>query len=70
MLNKLPILLIILVIIFLITSLFSFIMMEKVVTPERVEVKKPQTSTAAGIVQVSIANPGYEKEEGNNGAGI
>lgn len=67
MLSKVPLLIVVVVIIFLITSLMTYITMEKVVAQEKIEVEKTQSS-AAGIVQISIVHP--EKEAVNSGANI
>ena len=67
MINKIPIAVIILVIIFLITALVTFVGMEKVVSPDGTAAQAP-TSTAAGIVKISIVNQNNEKE-GNEGEG-
>ncbi len=69
MLNKIPLLIMVLIIIFLITSLMTFIAMEKVVTTERVE-EKPEGQMTAGIVKISIINPDHEKEGINNEGNI
>ena len=68
MLNKLPLLIIVLIIIFLITSLITFITMEKVVTPEKKEIQQPQGSTAGAVVKISIVN--QEKEAVDSGTDI
>lgn len=60
MLNKVPLLIIILVIVFIITSLLSFITMEKIVTPEKIETQKTKISTGSGIVKIDIVS--LEKE--------
>lgn len=62
--NRLPLVIMIIIIIFLITSLLSFITMEKVVSPEKVEVKESQSSTVGGVVKISIVYP--EKEVVDN----
>lgn len=58
MLNKVPLLIIILVIVFIITSLLSFITMEKVITPQKAEVQK---QAAAANVLISIRAPETEE---------
>jgi len=60
MLDKIPLLIVILVIVFIITSLLSFITMEKVITPKKIETQKPKTSTESSIVKINIVSP--EKE--------
>lgn len=65
--NKLPIFIIILVIAFILVSLFSFITMEKAsekieVSSEKIETQALQTSLSGGIVRIDIVNPNYEKK--------
>jgi len=57
MLNKLPLLIIVLVIAFIFTSLMTFIAMDKVITPQKVEVQKQ----AAANVLISIKAPETEE---------
>ena len=60
MLNKLPLFAVILAIVFLITSLLTFIATEKVITPEKNEVIKQSNAN----VQISINQP-PKTESGN-----
>lgn len=68
MLNKLPLLVTVLVIIFVISSLITYITLEKVVTPEKIETQNAPSPTASGVVKISIVNP--EKEEVESGKDI
>ena len=68
MVDKTPLLVIILVVVFLITSLMTFIAMDNVIAPEKVEVQKQPSSAAGGIVKIDIVQP--EKEGVNNEANI
>lgn len=60
MVDKMPLLIVILIVVFIITSLMTFITMEKVVIPEKIETQKTKTSTESGIVKIDIVSP--EKE--------
>ena len=62
MIDKFPLVIIILVIVFVVTSLFTIISVNKMILPEKIKAdadEMEQPKTEGGMVVIDIVNPDY-----------